>query len=336
MTTPSGPIGPRSGGPDDGDQQRRDNNPRGRYGHLGGVPDGSGDGVDHPTSTGGDYPPSAAPGGPPTRYDSPAAYGDYAPAPRFGAYVAPGQAMPDHPVPGPPHPDNDPHKLRRRVERRSPVGVRVRSSRPVVTYSVMGLIAAVYVLQQITGIQSELLYWPAVTEFEPWRMLTTVVLHGGLAHLAFNVYALWIAGQMLEPAIGRWRLVVLMLLTALGGSTAVLLLSGGPGAVGWVTGVVGFSGAVMGLFGAIFAVLRSAGQQAGQLLVLLGINIAIGFIPGWNISWQAHLGGMVVGIALGLVWSTWRTKRADLVAVGSSILVGLALVAACAVYLAAA
>ncbi|MGO1509931.1 MAG: rhomboid family intramembrane serine protease [Actinomycetaceae bacterium] len=259
----------------------------------------------------------------------------YSPAPQFGAYVTPGQAYPQHPVPGPPHPDNvarapHPHDTRRR----SPVGIRVYQGTPYVTYVVMAVLALAYLAQRSGGLQADLLYWPGVTEHEPWRMLTTTVLHGGLAHLAFNMYALWIAGQALEPIVGRWRLVVLMVLTALGGSTAVLLLSGGPGSDGWITGVVGFSGAVMGLFGAVLAIQRSIGQDTSQLLLLLVINLVIGFIPGWNISWQAHLGGMVVGAVLGLVWSTWR-KPATLVAVVSSVVVGLALAATCALYLGA-
>ncbi|MGC5627842.1 rhomboid family intramembrane serine protease [Georgenia sp. Z1344] len=270
--------------------------------------------------------------GPAGRADAPPGSPHYAPAPGFGAYVAPGQQPPPHPVPGPPHPDNRPQ--RGAARRSAPVGVRVRGGTPYLTFAVMGVLGVVYLLQRATGLQADLLYWPAVTEHEPWRMLTAAVLHGGLAHLAFNMYALWIAGQALEPVVGRWRLAVLMLLSAFGGSTAVLLLSGGPGAEGWVTGVVGFSGAVMGLFAAVLAIQRSVGQESSQLLVLLVINIAIGFVPGWNISWEAHLGGMVVGLALGLTWSTWR-RRPTAVAVLSSVAVAAALVAACLVYLGA-
>ncbi|MGC5614640.1 rhomboid family intramembrane serine protease [Georgenia sp. Z1491] len=322
MTTPPGPEDMRDPRVPDGPGGTGE--PSGTSpGPAGNPPAGAGSPAGH-DPYGGGSPPGASGG---------QRGGEYAPAPRYGAYVAPGQQPPPHLVPGPPHPDNRPRPGAARGA--GPVGIRVRAGSPYLTFAVMGVLGVVYLLQRATGLQGDLIYWPAVTEHEPWRMLTTVVLHGGLAHLMFNMYALWIAGQALEPVVGRWRLAVLMVLTALGGSTAVLLLSGGPDSAGWVTGVVGFSGAVMGLFGAVLAIQRSLGQQTNQLLVLLVINLAIGFVPGWNISWEAHLGGMVVGIVLGLAWSTWR-RRPAAVAIGSSTGVAVALVATCAVYLSGA
>lgn len=116
-------------------------------------------------------------------------------------------------------------------------------------------------------------------------------------HLLFNMYALWVTGQVLEPVLGRLRFTALYLLSALGGSVAVLLLAD-PNAQSWLVPVLGASGAVFGLFGALLVVLRRFKGNANQILILLGINFVISFVVP-NISWQGHLGGLVVGAAMG-------------------------------------
>ena len=141
---------------------------------------------------------------------------------------------------------------------------------------------------------------------EPWRFLTSAFAHGGLTHIAFNMYALWVMGSYLEPMLGRARFVAIYLLSALGGSVMYLLLSTPadrrrdrrPATTGmWWTGAVGASGAVFGLFGAFLVLQRRLGRSAAGMYVIIGINAVIGFvIPG--IAWQAHLGGLLTGAAV--------------------------------------
>jgi membrane associated rhomboid family serine protease len=89
--------------------------------------------------------------------------------------------------------------------------------------------------------------------------------------------------------------------SAIGGSVAVLLLAS-PDASSWATPVVGASGAVFGAFAAILIVLRRTGRDASQILVLVLINLVLGFVvPG--ISWQAHLGGLLTGLVLGSIYA---------------------------------
>ena len=119
-------------------------------------------------------------------------------------------------------------------------------------------------------------------------------LDGAILHLLLNMYTLWIFGQLLEGLLGRWRFLALYLLGGLGGSVGVLWLADPERAV------VGASGAIFGLMGAFLVIQRRLGGQTTQLFVLLGINLVIGFIPGFNVAWQAHLGGLVVGALVGL------------------------------------
>lgn len=208
----------------------------------------------------------------------------------------------------------------------------VVNGRPVVTLTIIGLCVVSWLAQMATsGAWTELLwFWPWGGVIEPWRFLTASFLHStSPLHILFNMYALWITGQFLEPLLGRLRFAVLCLLAAVGGSVGVLLLAGEPFVSdAWVRPVVGASGMVFGLFGAMLPVMRRLGRSTGQVLVLLAINGAIGFfVP--NISWQAHLGGLITGALVAYAYAYAPKERRAAVAwlvplVGTALLVGLA------------
>lgn len=187
---------------------------------------------------------------------------------------------------------------------RTPFGGALRSGKPVITYTIIALCTLVYLLQWVPGLNVEASLWyaPAYTEFQPWRLLTAAFVHSKnfLPHILFNMYALWIMGRALEPALGRLRFAVLFLVSAFAGSVGVLLLA--PMNVP----VVGASGAIFGLFGALFVIQRQRGGDVRQILVLIVINAALGFlVPG--IAWQAHLGGLIAG-SLGAVILAYAPK----------------------------
>jgi membrane associated rhomboid family serine protease len=135
-----------------------------------------------------------------------------------------------------------------------------------------------------------------VADGEYYRLVTVAFLHGGFLHLLFNMYALFLFGPRLEAVLGRGRFLTLYLLSALGGSVASYLTSA-PNQPS-----VGASGAVFGLLGALLVVSRKLRYDARPVLVLLGINLALGFvIP--RIDWRAHLGGLVAGALLAAVFA---------------------------------
>jgi membrane associated rhomboid family serine protease len=164
-------------------------------------------------------------------------------------------------------------------------------TRPTATFVLLGVIVAVYIGQLLTsGFLTQLfLYWPPLTAIEPWRMMTTMFVHStsSVFHILFNGYSLFILGTLVERLIGPNRFVTLFLFSGFGGSVLVSLLSP-------TSAVVGASGAIFGLFGALFVIQRSFGGANVQLLIVLGLNLVMGFIvPG--ISWQAHIGGLITG-----------------------------------------
>lgn len=185
-----------------------------------------------------------------------------------------------------------------RRQPRTVAGGRITTGRPMVTYVVMGLCVAVFGGQYLfPSLTQDLLYAGIYTGIEPWRMVTSLFLHstGFIMHIAFNMYALYILGRVLEPALGHLRFAVLYLVAGIGGSVGVLLLSAPNVAV------VGASGAVFGLFGAFLVVTKAHGGNMVPVLVIIGINLVIGFLPGANIAWQAHVGGLVTGGAVAAV-----------------------------------
>ena len=181
-----------------------------------------------------------------------------------------------------------------------------QDQRPLVTYAIIGVSAVLWLIQQVTGdwLTGILVYHGIYSHvsggaFEPWRMLTSAFAHSTVFHLAFNMLTLWIFGRTLEQVYGHLRFAALYVVSALGGSLAIALVAPN-------TTVLGASGAVFGLFGAYFVVMRQARMNTMSLIVLIGINVVMGFvIPG--IAWQAHLGGLVTGALCSWLF-LWESK----------------------------
>jgi membrane associated rhomboid family serine protease len=194
---------------------------------------------------------------------------------------------------------------------------------PVVTYAIMALCVLVFIAEAATGlltsrtgsvVYSALAYYPPLTVVQPWRMVTSLFVHASVLHILFNMFSLFILGTQVEAMIGRVRFLVLFLLAGIGGSVAVLLLA--PGVV-----VVGASGAIFGLFGAYFIIARHLGANATQLIIVIAINLGIGFVvPG--IAWQAHVGGLIIGALVALVFVRTRPRTLRIPQVGMLIGIG--------------
>jgi membrane associated rhomboid family serine protease len=203
------------------------------------------------------------------------------------------------------------------------------TSSSTVTMTLIGISAAVFVLQFILGVNTVAADWgmwpAAVAVNDEWyRLLTSVFLHGGWLHLLFNMYVLFVLGPPLERLLGHVRFLALYLIAGIGGAVASFTFS----TINTVS--VGASGAIFGLMGALVVAGRHLKADITQVLVLIGINVVIGFVaPG--IDWRAHLGGLLVGAAVAFVFSKApRGKNQTLVQViGCAgivlILVGIAL-----------
>jgi membrane associated rhomboid family serine protease len=182
-----------------------------------------------------------------------------------------------------------------------------RSNAAPATYTLMVLNVVAFLLQILSGVGGlsgigeigfDFGLVPAlVADGEVYRVVTSAFLHAGPLHLAFNMFALYILGTLLEPVIGTARFVAIYVASLLAGALGVVVLE--PDSLG-VT--VGASGAVFGLFAAAFVIARGRGMQeiSSQLGFLIVINLAFTFgIPGISIG--GHLGGLVGGAVCALV-----------------------------------
>ena len=188
--------------------------------------------------------------------------------------------------------------------------------RPIATWILLALIAVVFAIETMLGgstetdvlLQMGAKYAPLIAEGEYWRLLTSMFLHIGVMHLAFNGYALFIIGTELERILGPGRFLSVYLFSGLFGSLASYALSDSLSA--------GASGAIFGLIGALAAFflihrerLGSWGaRRLGNIAIVLVINLVWGFSqPG--IDNLAHLGGLVAGAALG--WALTPRYQVD-------------------------
>jgi len=143
-----------------------------------------------------------------------------------------------------------------------------------------------------------------VSSGDYWRLLTAGFLHANLIHIATNMVSLYLLGMPLERILGRGRFLLIYLLSLAGSSVSVLLFSGP------FVPTIGASGAIYGLMGALLVTFKRLGYDLRQLLIVVAINVYITFQFA-GISWQGHLGGLVVGAIVGaaMVYPPQRTRR---------------------------
>lgn len=208
--------------------------------------------------------------------------------------------------------------------------VRSRQASAPVTYGLLVVYVVVFLLGSATGGTTSPIALAGAQINEQvwagqwWRVLTATMLHAGITHLLFNGYALYALGPQLERGIGSLPFAALYLASGLAGGIAFLFAE--PAQV-----AVGASGAIFGLFGAWLAAAWTSRHtpqgRAGlsQFGVLLAINLALPlFVP--NIAWQAHLGGLVVGLVSGLWWAARRRSGAVVLAGGPTAIAGVLLI----------
>src|SRR3954471_21157993 len=162
---------------------------------------------------------------------------------------------------------------------------------------------------------------PEIAAGEYWRLVTAGLLHAGFLHLAFNMFALYVLGTMLEPAIGRLRFGLIYFVSLLAGSFGALLLE--PNAP-----TVGASGAIFGLMGAAIVIMRNSGinpLESGLGFWLL-LNLLFTFTAS-NISIGGHIGGLIGGVISALFLYDLRDRLRIPQVVATGLTVGLGVVA---------
>ena len=157
---------------------------------------------------------------------------------------------------------------------------------------------------------------------EYWRLLTSMFLHASLLHLAFNGYALYVIGTVIEAELGRWRYLAIYLVAGLFSSAAVYMFSN------VFVPTVGASGAIFALFGVFVAYNYRRrhnpfyAARMRSMAILIAINLVFTFGVA-SISRAGHIGGLVAGVIIGLAFDGFGERVSRAHAFTASI-VGLA------------
>ncbi|MBP3890804.1 MAG: rhomboid family intramembrane serine protease [Solobacterium sp.] len=131
-----------------------------------------------------------------------------------------------------------------------------------------------------------------------YRIFTVGLIHIQIYHLVMNMYSLYNLGSFLEPFLGHFKFLVILVLSIIGGSLMVIYFGKRE------TTTVGISGGLYGLLGAYIILLWRAGlftvpSIRYSIIQVLVVNALISLMP--NVSLLGHLGGMLVGLLLGFL-----------------------------------
>jgi rhomboid protease GluP len=179
----------------------------------------------------------------------------------------------------------------------------------IVTICIIGIniilfLVSAFMSKNIMNIDGQVLldlggkFGPLIDQGEVYRLVTSNFLHGGIIHLAFNMYALYSIGPQIEELYGRTKYICIYFLTGIGSSFLSYYML--PNTLS-----IGASGSIFGLLGVllIFAVRNrnSLNKGAiGNLVMVIGVNLYIGItLP--NIDNYGHVGGLIVGIIMGII-----------------------------------
>ena len=175
-----------------------------------------------------------------------------------------------------------------------------------------------YLAQVFFGANVEIQFalWPLGADaytppFRAWQIISYAFLHGGMAHLFFNMFALYMFGSEIERLLGRQRYLIYYFACVIGAAATQLLvgwLSAGPSAP-----TVGASGGIFGLllaFGLAFPqrklmlIFPPIPMPAWLFVTLYGVLELVLGVTGTNqgVAHFAHLGGMAAGFVLILFW----------------------------------
>jgi membrane associated rhomboid family serine protease len=185
----------------------------------------------------------------------------------------------------------------------------------------------VFGLQQLTpdGLLTHFALWPMGTHdtflgrvgFEPWQLLTSAFLHGGLAHLALNMFALYSFGTMVERAVGSRRFAGLYLASVVSAGLVQLLVVTA-GSDGGAVPTVGASGGVFGVLLAfawlfphtrVMLLFPPIPMKAWVLVTAYAvIELTSGVLgTAQGVAHFAHLGGMLGAFGAMIYW--WQSPR---------------------------
>jgi len=175
--------------------------------------------------------------------------------------------------------------------------------RPYVTYVLIGVCVLVYLIQigtqsflgqdipALLGVKNNDL----ILQGQVWRLFTPIFLHGSILHIAFNMYALFYIGTMLERFYGQARYLGLFILSGFAGNVISFMFSPyqSLGSSTSIFGLLGAEGVLIYQNREIFGPI--ARRALSQVVIIAVVNLIIGLTPGSSIDNWGHIGGLIGG-----------------------------------------
>ena len=193
-----------------------------------------------------------------------------------------------------------------------------RIKTPIITYSLVIINILVFLSMYIFGngstdintlVNFGAIYSPLIKVGEYYRLLFAGFIHIGVIHLFVNMYSLLAIGTRLESLIGKWKFLIVYLVSLIIGNLMSMLFIGNSISAG-------ASGALFGLFGALLYFgyhyrVYLGSMMASQVIPILIINFSLPFFLS-GIDLAAHIGGFVAGLlTLWALGEEYKSNRSD-------------------------
>lgn len=185
------------------------------------------------------------------------------------------------------------------------------SKKPIITYVLIAICLVMFVLSDfgintIRLIECGANVGSLVKNGEVYRLISYMFLHAGIIHIFFNMYSLYIVGPQVENFFGKWKFLLIYIISGITGGLLSIALNG-------EIISVGASGAIFGLFGALLyfgynyrgyigSIIRS------QILPIVIYNLLLGFFISGIDMW-GHVGGLIGGIITANMLGTIENKK---------------------------
>ena len=177
-----------------------------------------------------------------------------------------------------------------------------KSKFPMVTYLIITLCVCLFLIPSLFGVYNYIInkfcvYGPYIKSGEYYRLLTGIFLHGGVFHLLFNCYALYVIGSQVENFYGKIKFLIIYLFSGICGSLFSMIFNSNVASIG-------ASGAIFGLMGALCYFgyhyrVYFGNVVKSQLIPLIIFNLVLGFSLS-GVDNFAHIGGLIGGVLISI------------------------------------
>ena len=185
------------------------------------------------------------------------------------------------------------------------------SKKPIITYILIALCILMFFISGFGMDTFSLIKYGAnvgslVKSGEVFRLITYMFLHSGIIHILFNMYSLYIVGPKVEDFYGKWKFLLIYLISGISGGLLSIAMNGDVVSIGAI-------GAIFGLFGSLLYFGYNYRGYIGamvksQILPIFIYNLLIGFFISGIDMW-GHIGGLIGGIITSYVLGTIENKK---------------------------